>query len=173
MMGKLRWRGAWLIAGAALGVTMMVAGSACAPNQTTEDGPVAADTARGIVEIAGAEPITHVRLRTPDRLVTITGPDADQLRLAQGVEVWVSGVREEAGQLRLEVYEVRAVDGMTATDGVLELDGDAAVLVTRTGERVRFSPAPPGLRQLEGRRVWVAAPPGAEPRSWGPLERDR
>jgi hypothetical protein len=144
----------------------------CAPNDLDEAGPLAGDTVRGVVEIVGAEPITGVRLATADGPVPLSGPVADQLRPATGAEVWVRGARSEDGPFRVESFAVRAVDGVEAVDGVLELDGDAAVVVTRAGDRVRFSPAPAGLRRLEGRHVWVAAPPGSEPRSWGLLEPD-
>lgn len=152
---------------------LLLAMGACTPNQVEEGGPMAADTARGVVEVAGAEPITHVRLRTPDSLVPLAGDGADHLRRAAGLEVWVAGSRDEGGRLRVETFAVRALDGAEAVDGTLELDGEAAIIVTRAGERVRFTPAPPGLRALEGRHVWVAAPPGSEPRAWGLLERDR
>jgi hypothetical protein len=132
---------------------------------------MAADTARGVVEIVGAEPITQVRIATPDGRLTLTGPGADELRLAAGTEIWVAGTREEGDGFRIEAFAIRAVDGMAAVDGFLELDGDDAVLLTRTGDRVRFTPAPAGVRQLEGRRIWIAGPAGGEPQAWGPLER--
>lgn len=131
---------------------------------------MAADTARGVLEVVGAEPLTRVALRTAEGQLPLSGPAADTLRMASGIEVWVSGAHHEDGSLRVDSYQVRSVAGVPATDGVLELDGDAAVLVTATGERVRFTPAPAGLRGLEGRRVWIAAPPGSEPQSWGVLD---
>lgn len=144
---------------------------ACGANHTDGAGPTAADTARGIVDVVGAEPATRVALRTPGEVIPLTGAAADTLRLAQGVEVWVSGSRGEDGALRIASFRVRSADGVEARDGVLELDGDAAVLVTRSGERVRYAPVPPALRRLEGRHVWISGPPGAEPRSWGSLDR--
>jgi hypothetical protein len=152
-------------------VLAVLASGACAPNHGEEGSPMAADTARGIVEIVGAEPITSVRIATADGRLTLTGPDADGLRLAAGTEVWVAGTREAGDGFRIEAFAVRAIDGMAAVDGILELDGDAAVLVTRTGDRVRFAPAPAGLRPLEGRRVWIAGPAGGEPQAWGSLDR--
>jgi hypothetical protein len=131
---------------------------------------MAADTVRGIVEVAGADPLTSVVLRTPHGDVRLSGSQAEALRQASGAEVWVAGNRDEDGSLAIEAYRVRSVDGVEATDGVLELDGDAAVLVTPTGERVRYAHAPAGLRPLVGQRVWIAGPPGGEPRSWGALE---
>lgn len=153
-----------------IGAALAVFAGACAPNHAEESGPVAADTARGVIAVVGAEPLSRVALSTADGQLQLRGPVADTLRMASGIDVWVSGARDEDGTLRVEHYRVRSVDGVPATDGVLELDGDAAVLVTTTGERVRFSPAPAGLRHLEGRRVWIAAPPGSEPQAWGVLD---
>jgi hypothetical protein len=154
----------------ALGAAAVVTVSACGPNHQTGDGPMAADTVRGIVEVAGAEPLTRVVLRTPDGDLPLTGEPSDALRRASGVEVWVAGRRAEDGSLAVEAYRIRAVDGVAATDGVLELDGDAAVLVTHDGERVRYAPAPPALRALVGQRVWIAGRAGGEPQAWGTLD---
>lgn len=132
---------------------------------------MAADTARGTVEIVGAEPMSWVSLRTEDGPVHLDGPAAESLRRASGAEVWVSGSRGEDGRLQIEAFRVRSVDGVEATDGILEVDGDAVVLVTADGDRVRYAPAAAGLRALEGHRVWIAGQPGGEPRSWGLLDR--
>lgn len=152
---------------------MMVLATACAPNHDDEAGPMAADTARGIVEVTGAQPVTGLSLRTPDGIVALSGPAADALRQASGVEVWVAGSRAEDGRLHVEAYRVRAVGGIEASDGILELDGDAAVLVTPAGERVRYAPAPYRLRAMEGRHVWISGTPGGEPQAWGLLEPER
>jgi hypothetical protein len=144
---------------------------ACGTNNHHEEaGPMAADTARGIVEVVGAEPMSWVSLRTDTGPVQVEGAAAESLRRASGVEVWVSGSRGEDGRFLVEAFRVRSVDGVEATDGVLQVDGDGIVLVTTEGERLPFTPVPTGLRALEGRRVWVAGRPGAEPRSWGALE---
>jgi hypothetical protein len=132
---------------------------------------MAADTARGIVEVVGAEPMSWVSLRTDDGPVQLDGDATASLRRASGAEVWVSGSLGEDGRLRVESFRVRSVDGVAAIDGILEVDGDAVVLVTADGERVRYAPTAAGLRALEGRRVWIAGEPGGEPRSWGALER--
>lgn len=149
---------------AALGAT------ACGPNQHAEAGPMAADTARGLVAVVGADPATRVVMRTPDGDLPLTGEHAAALRRAAGIEVWAAGRRAADGALEVEAYRVRSADGLEAVDGVLEMDGDAAVLVTPAGDRIRYTPVPPGLRPLEGRRVWIAGPPGGEPQAWGSLD---
>jgi hypothetical protein len=160
--------------GAGVGVTLAMAAAvlagACGTNHQPGEGPMAADTVRGVVEVAGAEPLTRLVLRTPDGDLPLSGPPAEALRRASGVEVWLAGSRSEDGSLVVATYRVLSVDGVQATDGVLELEGNAAILVTPEGKRVRFAPAPAGLRSLAGQRVWIAGPPGGEPHSWGMLE---
>jgi hypothetical protein len=160
-----------LLCAGLLGAGLVVTAGACGANNHHEEaGPMAADTARGIVEVVGADPMSWVSLRTGDGPIQVDGAAAESLRRASGAEVWVSGSRGEDGRLRVESFRVRSVDGVAATDGILEVDGDAVVLVTSDGERVRYAPASAGLRALEGRRVWIAGEPGGEPRSWGALE---
>lgn len=148
---------------------VMLAG-ACGTNHNEEAAPMAADTARGIVLVVGAEPLSWVALQTPEGQLSLSGELAESLRHAAGVEVWISGARADDGVVRVDAYRIRAVDGVTAVDGVLEVDGDDAVLLTASGERVRYAPAPAGLRALEGRRVWISGPAGGEPVSWGALD---
>jgi hypothetical protein len=158
--------GGVLVLAGALGAA--VAG--CAAGHNDEAGPMATDTARGIVAVVGAEPITHVVLRVPEGDLRLTGEAEAALRRAAGAEVWVAGRTTEDGGLVVDAFRVRASGGVEAADGVLELDGGTAVLVTSAGERLRYGPAPAGLRRLEGRHVWIAGTPGAEPQSWGVLE---
>lgn len=153
-----------------LAAGLVVLTGACGTNHNEEAGPMAADTARGVVVVVGAEPLSWVALQTPEGQLSLSGDAAESLRQAAGVEVWVSGARAENGALHVDAYRIRAVDGVTAVDGVLEVEGQTAVLVTAGGETVRYAPAPAGLRALEGRRVWISGPPGGEPLSWGALD---
>jgi hypothetical protein len=152
-----------------LGFGSGVWAAACGANQQQGHAPLPTDTLRGMVEVAGADPFRMVVLRTAAGDLRLTGPAAEGLARASGAEVWVAGTRTDDGALAVEAYRVRAVGGMEAADGVLELDGEAAVLVTPAG-RLRYGPAPAGLRALVGHRVWIAGPTGEEPRSWGVLE---
>jgi hypothetical protein len=155
-----------------LSAGLVLLAAACGTNNHhPEAGPMAADTARGTVGIVGAEPMSWVSLRTEDGPVHLHGAAAESLRRASGAEVWVSGSRGEDGRLQIEAFRVRSVDGVEATGGILEVDGDAVVLVTADGDRVRYAPAAAGLRTLEGHGVWIAGRPGGEPRSWGLLDR--
>ncbi len=131
--------------------------------------PVPTDTLVGEILVTGADPTASVELRTADERVRLVGPVADTLRSLSRVEVAVTGERVQRG-LRVRSFRVVGVAGVSAMDGVLELDRGDAVLLVPTGERVRYGPAPPGLRPLVGRRVWIAGPAGVAPSSWGVIE---
>lgn len=167
-------------AGPALGLAAVLVALACGANHSAErdaagaDRPgadrLAADTLTGVVAVTGADPLTRVVLR-PTRSgaeVVLTGPVADTLRAAAGLELWVAGSRAEDG-LAVSDFRVRSVDGVPAADGRLELDGGAVVLVTRSGERLRYPSASPALRDLAGSHVWIAGAPGRAPQQWGVL----
>lgn len=145
---------------------------ACGRNGGTRNGktdspaPATPDTLTGVVLVTGADPLTRVEIRTATGRVRLLGPVADSLRSVSRAEVAVVG-RREAGGFRVRMFRVLRVGDIPVTDGLLRLDGDAAVLVTPGGERVRFGTAPPALRSLAGRRVWIASPPGSAPSSWG------
>lgn len=158
----------------------LIAAAACGTNHADDDladevprpdaGGAATDSARGVVAITGADPMTLVVLRHDDgSTTTLAGPVADTLRQAAGLDVSVTGRRTEDG-LEATAFRVLRLERLPATDGRLELDDDVAVLLTADGRRVRFPAAPAALRGLAGRRIWIAAEPGGEPRSWGLLE---
>ena len=159
-------------------LTALLAG-ACGTNHgdddIPDDGPppamgAATDTARGVVAITGADPLTRVVLRHDDGSTTIlVGPLADTLRRAAGLEARVTGRRSGDG-LEGTTFRILRMEGVPATDGHLEMEGDVAVLLTTDGRRVRFPAAPAALRRLAGRRVWIAGEAGGEPQSWGLLE---
>ena len=135
-----------------------------------------ADTASGVVAILGADPATMVAIQTLDadgRVIASRGVDGavvDTLRALEGVRVWVAGTRR-GERLDVVAFRVRGLGDLPAADGVLERDGDVAVLRTPDGDRIRYTPAPPSLLALVGRRVWIAGPAGGEPSQWGLLER--
>jgi hypothetical protein len=162
-----RWGAAILLAVAAAGPA-----PACGPNHPPGGGPLAGDTARGVVEVVGAEPLTRVVLRSRAGDLPLTGAPAGTLRRASGVDVWVAGTRTADGSLDVHRFRVRSVDGQEAADGVLELEGGMAVLVTATGDRTRYSSVPAGLRPMEGQRVWIVGSPGGHPMAWGLLDPD-
>ncbi len=129
-------------------------------------GGTAVDTLRGTVAVTGADPLTHVVLRTDAGAVDVQGPGAELLRSVNGLEVMVEGHRA-GSTLTARAFRVREADGLPAADGVLEVEGDTAILVTPGGERLAYTPIPSALRARAGQRVWIAGVVGSEPRAWG------
>lgn len=131
----------------------------------------ALDTITGQVQVVGSDPGTFVVIRTAEGQMPVAGPSMAMaaLRNVAGVVVEAVGARGEAA-FEVDWFRVIEAQGRPAADGVLEIDGDAAVLVTRTGRRVRFSSVPSALRGRTGQWVWIAAPPGSEPQLWGVID---
>ncbi len=148
------------------GALGLVAPGCRAGGRPAELAPQARDTLSGMILVTGADPLPRVELRTDDARVRLTGPVADSLLSLSRAEAVVVGDRRD-DELRVRWFRVEKVADMPVVDGVLELDGGAAVLATGDGHRVRFGEAPAGLRALVGRRVWIAGEPGTSPSSWG------
>ena len=155
---------------AAAALLALLPAAACANHAEERAAPAwpAGDTARGVVAVVGAEPLTRVVLRLPGGELEVGGEAAGELRAAEGLEVAVSGHWDQ-GRVHPAAWRVRALGDLPAFDGTLEVAGDSAVLVTPDGIRHAFPAAPAALRALAGRHVWIAAPPGTEPRQWGVL----
>jgi hypothetical protein len=157
-----------VLAGAA--VTAVALGGGCHPAVDGGAAGVPPDTARGVVAVVGADPLTAVQLQARDGLLSLEGPALDGLRLADGVEVWARGRRLEDGRMEVDAFRVRAVDGEAAADGVLDVADGVAALVGPDGDRVAFTSLPEGIRELAGRRVWIVGHPGGPVLAWGLLE---
>lgn len=132
----------------------------------------ASDTARGIVAVVGAIPITEVVLRPPDgRQITLSGTLAREIGAASGADVWVRGRRVDARTIDVAAYAVRSVDGVTAITGTLTADGDRLVLVTDDGQRHPVARPPAPLRQHVGSRVWITGDLSKTITAYGVLRR--
>jgi hypothetical protein len=132
------------------------------------------DTARGIVAVVGAIPITEVVLRPAGgQQITLTGALAREIGVASGADVWVRGRRVDARTMDVVAYAVRSVDGVTAITGTLTADGDRLVLVTDDGRRHPIARPPEPLRQLVGARVWITGDPSTAISTYGILRRAR
>jgi hypothetical protein len=126
------------------------------PTPTVSPPAAGSDTARGIVAVVGAVPITEVVLRpATGRPITLTGPLAREIGVASGADVWVRGRRVDSRTIDVASYAVRSVDGVTAITGTLAADGDRLVLVTDDGRRHLIARPPAPLRQHVGARVWI------------------
>ncbi len=117
--------------------------------------PARTDTLRGKPAVVGSSPFTQVALRpAAGGSVTITGPLAKEIGRASGADVWVRGTRTERG-FEATDYRVRTVDGVTALDGVLVVEGEGTYLRLADGIRRPLRSAPAALRAEAGARVWV------------------
>lgn len=152
-------------------VTLAMAGCVAGASEAGDaTGGGVADTLRGTVAVVGADPLTRVVLRTGSTGIGLEGPAADTLRRVNGLVVRVEG-RLQDSVMTVTGFRVREADGLPAADGILEIEGDAAVLVTPTGERLRYAPIPSALRDVAGERVWIAGAVGSEPQAWGVIGR--
>jgi hypothetical protein len=128
------------------------------------------DTARGIVAVVGAVPITSVVLRpAAGGQITLRGPLAREIGGASGADVWVRGRRVDARTIEVASYAVRSVDGVTAITGTLTADGDRLVLVTDDGRRHAIARPPAPLREHIGARVWISGDLGTAITAYGVL----
>jgi hypothetical protein len=144
------------------------------PPPTTTPPTATSDTARGIVAVVGAVPITEVVLRpAAGRPITLSGPLAKEIGVASGADVWVRGRRVDARTIDVESYAVRSVDGVTAITGTLAADGDRLVLVTDDGRRHPIARPPAPLREHVGARVWITGDLGSAINAYGVLRARR
>jgi hypothetical protein len=141
-----------------------------APPPPSSSTPGAADTARGIIAVVGAVPITEVVLRPASgRPITLTGPLANEIGVASGADVWVRGRRVDTRTIDVASYAVRTVDGVTAITGTLTAEGDRLVLVTDDGRRHPIARPPAPLREHVGARVWITGDLGTTINAYGVL----
>lgn len=135
------------------------------PDTTTARAAVRTDTLFGQVSEMGADPTTWLAIvPRGGRAVRLAGR-AEPLRNVTGAEVWVSG-RHERGEnvFRVDVFEVRRVNGRQVDDGVVMVQGDDVRIRTRSGTTRTVPNAPPTMRGMPGARVWVTHPePGRAP----------
>lgn len=131
----------------------------------------AADSVRGIVSVAGAEPMAVVQVtpgRGAGRPVAVAGPLAGLLRSLGGVDLVMRGSRATDGtSFEATSFTVRGVDGVAAVDGVIVRDGATVVLALTDGGRVAVPHLPPSLRSRVGARVYLAGPLDAAPAAYG------
>ena len=159
-----------LQASAAAGLVLAAAGSAGCVRTGPEAAPTlpASDTVTGEVQVVGSDPGAEVVIRTEIGQTPLAGPWMEALENAAGVVVEAVGSTEGA-RFHVQHFRVLRVGEHPAADGVLEIDGDAGILITRSGERMTYSPISDALRRRAGQWVWIAAEEGTEPRLWGVL----
>ena len=139
----------------------------------------ASDSVRGRLSVAGSEPLVGVLL-TPTgggAPLALSGAPSVLLRGLGGMDVVVRGrlTGERSGtasprtapEFSVDEFEVRAVDGVSATDGVVAVADGSFFLVTADGRRLAARYLPAALRQKVGARVFVAGALDGEAASYG------
>jgi hypothetical protein len=135
--------------------------------------PAGSDSVRGTIRVSGSSPFTVPTLRPAGGGTTLTliGADTATLKRLSGLEIVVHGEPTSAQEFRVRSYVVRAANGAPVIDGVVTRDGDALVIVTADGSRVRLGNPPAALRDLAGARVWVGGPPETGPNPYGVIRK--
>jgi hypothetical protein len=149
-------------------------GPAPAPTPPSEPAPsTGQDTARGVVRVVGSAPVNVSVVLAPEgstERIRLTGRGATALRALGGVDVVVRGTRTSSGELDVQSFTVRSVNGEPAVDGVLVADGSALAIETDSGRR-RIGSPPDALRGLVGARVWITGRLDSGAITYGVIER--
>jgi hypothetical protein len=124
------------------------------------------DTIRGLVLIVGAEPAALPVIQVGTRAVNLAGSTA-ALRSLDGLEVTAQGRAMQDGSFHVASFQVRALTGIPAVDGILVQENTRFLLHTAAGERLPIAYLPPMLREHLGARVWLAGPLDRSPEAWG------
>ena len=115
----------------------------------------------------GADPATWLAIvPRPGRELRLEG-NIDALRSILGAQVWISGYTN--GGFNVEQFEVRAVNGKPVDDGVVVVESSGVAIKTRAGATRQIPNAPPALRALSGKRVWVTRPVANQAPSYGQI----
>ncbi|MDQ8160764.1 MAG: hypothetical protein P3C12_15270 [Gemmatimonadota bacterium] len=136
-----------------------------------------ADSLRGVLAIVGNDPLTRIQLATGAGVSwMVVGADEPVLRAASGLEVVLFGrigapdVDPPATrQFTAQRMVVRAADGISAQDGILEREGARYVLRLADDRRVALPAIPEALRGRLGARIWWAGPTDRAPSAYGVL----
>lgn len=131
-----------------------------------------ADTLRGTIAVVGTDPTAVVSLRTTisDPLLFLAGDEIPALRRLHGIDTWIAGRRTGENTFHVLAFEVRAVDGLPAVDGILTAEPAGLSLLTADGQKLLVQQPPPALRELAGARIWVAGPLHLPPAAWGLIQ---
>lgn len=129
--------------------------------------PVAPDSLRGVVAIAGTAFEQRIVLRSGESTVALAASAVDSAALSRsgGAEIMVRG-RSEASTFRVASFAVERVDGAPVVDGVITRDGEHLVLATAT-RRILLGNPPVAFQGMIGARVWVGGPLDTGPNNYG------
>lgn len=160
-----------------------VSGIPSGTSRGTASGTAPSDTARGILHTVGAAPLTHVVLvRANGETLALASSDSVvmmSLAAADGLEIMILGARTAERVMdmaptgtrlfQVRQFAVRAVDGVSARDGVLRRSRGSWYLETSPGAHEPIVDLPVALRSQEGARVFLAGDPTHAPQSFGVL----
>jgi hypothetical protein len=133
-----------------------------------------ADTARGIIERVGADPLTSLVLRSTARgAIALIADDSVALGAARGLEVVITAAPPPRGgnTWRVHRFEVRAADGIAAMDGQLEREQSRWRLRRADGTLVPLPVVPASVAALVGARIYWVGPTDRAPVAYGVLRR--
>jgi hypothetical protein len=121
----------------------------------------------GVVAEQGADPATWIAIvPRPGRALRLEGK-IDGFRSILGAQVWISGYTN--GGFNVEDFEVRSVNGQPVDDGVVVVELGRVAIRTRSGTTREVPNAPPALRALAGKRIWVSRPAANQAPSYGEI----
>ena len=115
------------------------------------------DTLRGTVALEGEAPMLRLTLDTPmaNFPVSLTGMATTELLRLEGLDVVVRGVRTGPRDLVVASFVVRAKDGVSVLDGILENTNGAWTLRLTEGGQRSLPRVPIQLQPYAGTRVYI------------------
>ena len=130
------------------------------------------DTIRGVVTLVGTGAAKQVVLRTIGgaSTVTLSGMATNGLAQLAGTEIMVRGLKTSPRDIVVLSYVVRAVGGIPAWDGVLQLTGGQWMLRLTEGGFKKVANVPEVLRSRPGARIWMSIRSGSSrPEAFGAI----
>lgn len=139
-------------------------------DETTEAAP---DTVRGTIAIVGAEPLTQVVIRPTNAPgeITLHSETTEILRRLAGLEIQIEGHNNtEDKSFKVQDFQVRALDGTPAIDGIIANHDGKTILIRNDGQQITLSSVPKKLQERIGAHVWIAGTPEGRIEAYGIIE---
>jgi hypothetical protein len=130
-------------------------------------GPIANDSANGIISVTGTAFEQQIVLRSVVGVEVLSAHSADSAALSRmgGVEVSLLGLRTD-NAFYVRSFTAVKVAGAPVVDGILRSEGDRLTLETVEG-RMPLGNPPAQLKKLVGARVWIGGPLDTGPNNFG------
>ena len=130
------------------------------------------DTLRGVLTVVGTGLAKQVALRANGgaSTVTLSGIATNGLAQLAGTEIMVRGLKTSPRDIVVLSYVVRAVGGVPAWDGVLQLTGGQWMLRLTEGGFKKVGSVPEVLKGRPGARIWMSIKSGgSRPEAYGAI----